>query len=144
MGLGELENWYYGMVWYGMISTHLGSIHASHADVDRLSFQSCIVFNGFRRYWFRIIICGLNKVVASRTSLGGRRHMSELEWTAPAKTRRVIEVEIIRITHAVPCVPKKKKKKEKRMCARGAPMPVSVRVIKLKSGIDRGGYYSLR
>ena len=31
--------------------------------------------------------------------------MSELEWTAPAKTWRMIKVEIIRITHAVPCVP---------------------------------------
>ena len=49
--------------------------------------------------------------------------MSELEWTAPAKTWRVIKVEIIRITHAVPCVPKREREREreKRMCARGAP-----------------------
>ena len=45
-------------VWYDMISTHLGSIHARHADVDRLSFQSCIVLMGFVVIGFRIIICG--------------------------------------------------------------------------------------
>ena len=33
---------------YGMVFTHLGSIHARYTDVDRLSFQSCIVI--VRRY----------------------------------------------------------------------------------------------
>lgn len=51
----------------------LGSVHARHADVNRLPFQS---------------------------ALGDRRQMSELEWTAPAKTRRVVKAEIISITHA--------------------------------------------
>jgi hypothetical protein len=51
----------------------LGSIHARYTDVNRLSCQS---------------------------SLRGSRHISELEWTAPAKSRRVVKAEIIRIPHA--------------------------------------------
>jgi hypothetical protein len=46
--------------------------------------------------------------------------MSELEWTAPAKTRRVVKAEIIRITHAMCAYQVNKRKKEKEACARGA------------------------
>jgi hypothetical protein len=51
------------MAWYDMVFTHLGSVHARQADVDRLSFQPCIVKGLIlvRRYWFRIIFVGAGK-----------------------------------------------------------------------------------
>ena len=44
MNRRETELVWHGTVWFGMIFTHLGSVHARQADVNRLVCQSCIVF----------------------------------------------------------------------------------------------------